>query len=340
PYPEFRLTKFFGQSTTVQTALKAFNSTLVTVSENMDLVASAATALAVVMGSRMVGAMTLAASQKITNARAAIALAQANKAEAQSALYAANMTLRKAEMDKIAAIEALRHAEAEYAVVKGTDAATAALARLTAARAAATNAANIAMNGLKSVVSFLGGPLGVVMLAATAIYYFKQRSEEAAGKAADLSESVKDLTQNLDKMTKAQLRGTRAKLLNDIDEQDEQIKKQTVRVSGKKWYAEHKRAGKRYSDATPEEREQKRREYDIENGKLSDMEEKRKRQGEALEQITKQLAIATDGATQSVKENADAHKNQGDALGGHLIRPKILSPNLRMKMSYSGPKRG
>ncbi|WP_340608095.1 tape measure protein [Xenorhabdus bharatensis] len=332
------MTKFFGQSTTVQTALKTFNSTLVTVSENMDLVAGAATALAVVMGSRMVGAMTLAASQKITNTRAAIALAQANKAEAESALYAANMTLRKAEMDKIAAIEAVRHAEAEYAVVKGTDAATAALARLTATRAtaasatatyknaqdaataaqtrltAATRAANVAMNGLKSVVSFLGGPLGVVMLAATAIYYFKQSSEEAAEKAADLSDSVKDLTQNLEKMTKTQLKAAKAKLLNDMDEQDEQIKRQRVRVGSKKWDVE-RNAGKFYSTASAKEIEKKQREYDIENGKLADMQEKRKRQDEALKQITTQLAIATDGETKSVKDSADAHKNRSDALG-------------------------
>ncbi|MDE9518776.1 tape measure protein [Xenorhabdus bovienii] len=323
------MTKFFGQSTTAQTALKAFNSTLVTVSENMDLVAGAATALAVVMGSRMVSAMTLAASQKITNVRASIALAQANKVEAERALYAANMTLRKAEMDKIAAIEALRHAKAEYAVVKGTDAATAALARLAAARAtattatatygaaqnavtaaqagltAATNAASVAMNRLKTAMSFLGGPLGVVMLAATALYYFHQQAEDAKNEAKDLSNTVEKLTGNLKELSKVKLEENKVKLERKLADQSEQVKKQKVKVSGIQYDVDHN-GGLRYSTVSKKKMDKLKGDLAIAKGMLEDMQTVESNYKKAIDLTSKAIAENT----KLTNENTDANKNR------------------------------
>ncbi|BET97284.1 tape measure protein [Xenorhabdus taiwanensis] len=322
------MTRFFGQSTTVQTALKAFNSTLVTVSENMDLVAGAATALAAVMGSRMVSAMTLAASQKITNVRSAIALAQANKAEAQSTLYAAEMTLRKAALDKEAALSALRVAEAEYAAAKGTDAATAALARLTAARATATTAtatygaaqnavtaaqagfaaaaraATIAVNGLKAAMSFLGGPLGVVMLAAAALYYFHQRAEEAKNEAKDLSNTVESLTGNLKELSKVKLEENKVKLERKLAEQDEQIKKQKIKVSGLQYDVDH--GGGFYFKKSEEEMKKLRDDLALEKGALEDMQVVRSNYEKAIDLTSKALAENT----KLTNENTDANKNR------------------------------
>ncbi|MDX7988929.1 tape measure protein [Xenorhabdus sp. 12] len=327
------MTKFFGQSTTVQTALKVFNSTLVTVSENMDLVAGAATALAVVMGSRMVGAMTLAASQKITNVRASIVLAQANKAEAESALYAANMILRKAEMDKVAAIEALRRAEAEYAAAKGTDAAAAALNRLTAARAtattatasykaaqdaaavaqarltAATNTASIAMNGLKGAMAFLGGPLGVVMLAATALYYFHQQAEDAKNEAKDLSLTVEKLTGDLKNLNKAQLERNKVELERKLVEQQEQIEKQKTKVSGIQWDVDNN-GGFIYSRKSKEEMDELKGDLTVAKGVLADMEIVKGNYKEAIERTSDAIA----NNTTLTNENADANKNRNGSL--------------------------
>ncbi|WP_086114196.1 tape measure protein, partial [Xenorhabdus beddingii] len=327
------MTKFFGQSTTVQTALKAFNSTLVTVSENMDLVAGAATALAIVMGSRMVSAMALAASEKIKNTRAAIALAQANKVEAESALYAANMTLRKAEMDKIAAIEALRYAEAEYVAAKGTDAATVALTRLTAARAtattatatyknaqdaataaqtrftAATGAASVAMNGLKGAMSFLGGPLGVVMLAATALYYFHDQAENAKNEAKDLSLTIDRLTGNLKEMNKVQLEANKVKLGRKLVEQQEQIKKQKVKVSGLQYDVDN---NGRFIYSTKSEKEMKKLREDLAlaKGELEDMKAVESNYEKAIDLTSKAIA----DNTKLTNENTDANKNRNGEI--------------------------
>ncbi|MBC8946971.1 tape measure protein [Xenorhabdus indica] len=323
------MTRFFGQSTTVQTALKVFNSTLVTVSENMDLVAGAATALAVVMGSRMVSAMALAASEKIKNVRSAIALAQANKAEAQSALYAAEMTLRKAALDKEAALSALRVAEAEYAAAKGTDAATAALARLTAARSTATTAtvaygtaqnavtaaqtgfaaaargATIAMNGLKAAMSFLGGPLGVVMLAAAALYYFHQQAEESKNEAKDLSHTVESLTGNLKELSKAKLESNKVELERKLIEQREQVKKQETKVSGLQWDVDHN-GGFIYSKRSEEEMNKLKGDLAIAQGQLEDMKTVESNYEKAIALTSKALAENT----KLTNENADANKNR------------------------------
>ncbi|MDC9588352.1 tape measure protein [Xenorhabdus sp. XENO-10] len=320
------MTKFFGQSTTVQTALKAFNSTLVTVSENMDLVAGAATALAVVMGSRMVGAMILAARQKITNVRASIASAQANKVEAQSALYAANMTLRKAEMDKIAAIEALRHAEAEYAVAKGTDAATVALARLTTARATATTAtatyktaqdaataAQIAMNGLKSVVSFLGGPLGVITLAASAFFFFKQRTDEARQSADQFSASIDNLSQNLSNMSEKQLKGARVIIANHIRTL---VDKKKELESGLRGAETDYNAAKFARYLSPETKQNRMKKATEEMDAYKAEIEKTENEITKLEKVSNDASIAIHEQGKKADAAANSTKKLGDAMGG------------------------
>ncbi|WP_051876056.1 tape measure protein [Xenorhabdus bovienii] len=323
------MTKFFGQSTTAQTALKAFNSTLVTVSENMDLVAGAATALAAVMGSRMVSAMTLVASEKIKNARASRVLALANKAEAESALYAANMALRKAEMDKVATLSALRTAEVQYVFAKGTDAATAALARLTAARAAATtatgayktaqeaaavaqarltaatNTANIAMNALKGTMAFLGGPLGVVMLAATALYYFHNQAENAKNEAKDLSNTVEKLTGNLKELSKVKLEENKVKLERKLVEQREQVKKQKVKVSGIQYDVDHN-GGLRYSTVSKKKMDELKGDLAIAKGALEDMQTVESNYKKAIDLTSKAIAENT----KLTNENTDANKNR------------------------------
>ncbi|WP_426576346.1 tape measure protein [Xenorhabdus stockiae] len=353
------MTKFFGQSTTVQTALKAFNSTLVTVSENMDLVAGAATALAAVMGSRMVSAMTLAASQKITNVRSSIALAQANKAEAESALYAANMTLRKAEMDKVAAIEAVRAAEVQYVFAEGTNAAAAALARLTAARVAATtatgayktaqeaataaqvrhtaavNAASFAMNKLKGAMSFLGGPLGVVMLAATALYYFHNQAENAKNEAKDLSHTIESLTGNLKELSKIKLEENKVKLERKMVEQREQVAKQKTKVSGLQYDVDHN--GRfMYSDKPEEEMKKLRDDLAIAQGELEDMQTVLSNYEKAIDLTSSAIAENTN----LTNENTDAIKNKNKESDQASEKAADLITKLKQENELLRTKKG
>ena len=62
-------------------------------------------------------------------------------------------------------------------------------------RAATTmGVATVAANGLRTAMAFLGGPAGVILLAATALFTFGKNSADAASKIKSLNTEVKDLT--------------------------------------------------------------------------------------------------------------------------------------------------
>ena len=120
-------------------------------------------------------------------------------------------TLRRAQAETVSAAAALRVAQAEFAAAKGTGAHTFALTALNAAQdryaaaalatAAAQNAANNAatigtkaFGALRTVMGFLGGPLGVVLLAAAAIYAFATSADTAKVSVDALNGSLEGLT--------------------------------------------------------------------------------------------------------------------------------------------------
>lgn len=61
--------------------------------------------------------------------------------------------------------------------------------------AAAMGVATTAANGLRAAVSFLGGPAGIAILAATAIYQFGLKSKDASSQVATLRKEVQSLSQ-------------------------------------------------------------------------------------------------------------------------------------------------
>lgn len=91
-----------------------------------------------------------------------------------------------------------------------SDAAAASSARVTAATvamASAASGATIVMNGLKTAMAFLGGPTGVIILAAVALTYFASQADKA-------KVDVDGLKGSLDKLTFSQL----SKTANDAGE--------------------------------------------------------------------------------------------------------------------------
>ncbi|MDC9582996.1 tape measure protein [Xenorhabdus sp. PR6a] len=234
------LTQFFGQSTTVQTVLKTFNSTLVTVSENMDLVSNVALVVAGVIGGRLVGALALATQNKIALAAASINAARAAQVTAQNELYAAQTITRRAWADKDAAVSALNLAQAEYSVAKGSAAEAFALDNLNAkksvaiaasaayvqaknAETAATErstvanrAASVTLTGLKGALALVGGPMGAAMLAGGAIFYYYQQVQQAKQASMEFGETLPDVIKKLKEMNNVQAEASGAKTIEYI----------------------------------------------------------------------------------------------------------------------------
>lgn len=213
----------------------------------IDAMTLATEAFAAVMIGRYVGAFASATNAKISNIAASRQLSLAEKQAAQNALYAANATQRKALADKEATASAVALAQAEYNVAKGSAAEMTALDALTAAKtrasaaslalvqaqraqaaatataATAARSASIAFTAMKGVMSLLGGPAGVVMLAATAIYYFWQKAQQAKEEAWSFADGLDELKSSMDSMTATQLRGAIADANDAIKIQAESL---------------------------------------------------------------------------------------------------------------------
>ncbi|EHQ9354259.1 tape measure protein [Salmonella enterica] len=227
------ITKFFGENSTVKTGTAIFNDAVISVSENIGALGAILTATAAVMGSRYVGALTMATAAKV---KAAVAARNQSAAEMQAAQAVANKAasdLRAAAVAKERALDEIRLAEMmKQTAVSATNAA-AAEQRLSAARVAAAGAVDnynraLAANkaaqaglstgaGLVSRgLSLIGGPAGVAMLAASAILYFSQRAKEARDDANNLADSVNELSAKFQTMSHTELAATIGKLSQNL----------------------------------------------------------------------------------------------------------------------------
>ncbi|EDJ3056699.1 hypothetical protein CGF44_22180 [Salmonella enterica subsp. enterica serovar Muenchen] len=227
------ITKFFGENSTVKTGTAIFNDAVISVSENIGALSAILTAAAAVMGSRYVGALTMATATKV---KAAVAARNQSAAEMQAAQAVANKAaadLRAAAVAKERALDEIRLAEMMKQTAVSAMNAAAAEQRLSAARVAAAGAVDnynralaenkAAQAGLSTGaglvsrgLSLIGGPAGAAMLAASAILYFSQRAKEARDDANNLADSVNELSAKFQTMSHTELAATIGKLSQNL----------------------------------------------------------------------------------------------------------------------------
>ncbi|WP_241597475.1 tape measure protein [Rosenbergiella epipactidis] len=241
------LTKFFGENTTVNSFLSAAGSGIVMLSEHVGALSSVLTAGALIMGSRYVSALAMSASASIKGAiatvqqtkatadaaQASVLRAQAEVTKAATIKYSASVEVaaaaaqaRSATTADEAALAQGRLSAARLAMIDATVAETAATNELTAAQkssaTASAAAGGIVKTALGGAMSLVGGPVGVIALAATALYMWHQNAEQAKKSANDLADSVGDLGRQFKTMSDTQLSATIAKLNQSLPSLTEQ----------------------------------------------------------------------------------------------------------------------
>lgn len=241
------ITKFFGENATVKTGVKIFSDSVISLSENLDVLSTTLTIVAGVMGARYVGALTMATSAKIADIAASRQQVVADNQAAQAALVAANSAQRKALADKEAALSSLALAQAEYNVAKGSAAEMLAMDALIAAKTRATTAsitlteaenaqaaasaraataaraASVGIGLARNALALIGGPAGAAMLAAGAIFYFWQKAQQAKEEAIAFADGLDKLNAAMNAMSNTQLRGAIADANNSIRAQKEAV---------------------------------------------------------------------------------------------------------------------
>jgi len=241
------VTKFFGENSTVKSFAAGFRDSVITISENLEMLSGALIAAAAVMGGRFTGALVMATASQASRIRTTIQGIATTRQAAQQEAAAAAVTLRKADADKAAALSALNLATAEYNVARGSAAEAIALENVirlrgvyvaTAAEAALANNALAAsqakvaatgltlsntMRAINTVTAPLGGPIGVLAIVAAGWYLYAQRQAEAKRESIAFAGTLPDVIKKLKEMNLVQAQGVRADTITSLKNQKEEI---------------------------------------------------------------------------------------------------------------------
>ncbi|WP_118809162.1 tape measure protein [Haemophilus haemolyticus] len=174
------------------------------------------------------------ASAKNALAHIAEAKAIATKATAMRTAAQVEMASLNAQF-QLAQSEQTRFALRERMKVQSAQIIALAQAEATAKRnlATATNIAAIAAKGLQSVMALLGGPAGVIGIAATSLLFFSSQAAEARQWALDTSVANQALAESYDQITEAALSLKITKQLEDIEKYYAEINKLKAEIATK-----------------------------------------------------------------------------------------------------------
>ncbi|OHU85530.1 MULTISPECIES: tape measure protein [Pseudoalteromonas] len=222
----------------VTNVVSVIKSAMVELRENKSLVeglTTSATALAIVLGSKLVGSAaqsaTAFASQAISKNRAL-----------QASLALAAQEQRSAVIQHKAAVQAQQFAQHQLNVARTTELRSRAIAQLAIAnqRAVATQAtltaatntytaaasrASVAARAASGAMALMGGPVGAAMMAGLAIAYFATQGDTGARSASELKGRVDELAGGFDKLTTKARAARLVEVNRTFESTSEQIQK-------------------------------------------------------------------------------------------------------------------
>ena len=190
------------------------SSAVESITKNLESVTNVVGTLGLVIGARLVTALTASGAAMVANTIASARLASAEA-------IASQQVVRRTSAELIASEAILARAMADSRAAAGTNAHAFALANLAAISARATAAqvantaavntsaaamarASISARAMGGAMALIGGPLGVVVTAAAALLYFGTSSDTTAEDAANLQRRIDSLGDSFDKLGKKQ----------------------------------------------------------------------------------------------------------------------------------------
>ncbi|MFC2552506.1 MAG: tape measure protein [Rodentibacter sp.] len=210
------------------------------VSKNLD---SLITAAVVLTGALAVGRISQYSAELAKSGIISAKNALAHTAEAKSIYERATAMRVAAQLEmssltaqlQLAQSEQTRFALRERMKVQSAQIIALAEAEAAAKRnlATATNLATMAAKGLQSVMALLGGPAGVIGIAATSLLFFSSQAAEARQWALDTSVANQALAESYDQITEAALSLKITKQLEDIEKYYVEIGKLKAEIATK-----------------------------------------------------------------------------------------------------------
>lgn len=339
--------KFAGTSQQVQGIVKAMGDGVEFLSNNLGTLSTVITGVAAILGGRMLTALTgqiaamlqynaVQASSSRLNIAAVDAItrssvARYNEAQATLAQVAAERTRIQAALAAnqqyykgIATTNALMQntRQAREATVAAT-AAQAAMASSMGVAATASRVLTIGLTGLRTVIGVMGGPLGLVLLAATAWYTYSQNAKQAVQDSKELASSQEDLKTKLEGLNLAQQRALEVQLqraqitiADQIKEEKNELAELNNRLSTTNTVMAQNEEGTRAWNSAYEAHKQLTGDVAIKQGELSTLEEKAAQIKNNLATVNDNLRAAVMGLTGAiVAQNQAMNINISAAAG-------------------------
>ncbi|HFV9205767.1 TPA: tape measure protein [Yersinia enterocolitica] len=221
---------YIGDANSAMGVTAAISGVIGTAADNIDVLVAAGTGLVGLGLARYFGGMAdsvrTAAKEVINTTRSQLALAAAQVEGVQASLLQIRTERESAVAAQRSLVAQLQLAQTEKArtVIRAQLAVnSAAIAAASRAEAAATDALteaqkrlNVASGLASKALGLIGGPVGAAMLAAGAVYYFYEKSEQSKRSATELAGGVGGLIDKMREMGNVQLAAEIGKLNNSL----------------------------------------------------------------------------------------------------------------------------
>lgn len=177
--------------------------------------------------------------------------------------------------------------------------------------ASAQGAMGVASGIARGAMALIGGPAGAATLAAAAIFYFYQKSQQAKQEAVDFADKLDGLVSKMKEMSSAQLGAEIAKASQALRTQSDVIEEQKSRVDGLVGVIESYKSSMRiYGESTRQIKNMRDAQENlaIQQAKLEDLENRYSRTKSTINLLQSQQ-------NGQLKQGAELLKRDGEAAG-------------------------
>lgn len=342
------LKKYLGELNNSTGATKLLVDSLILMSQHVDILMTGVGALAAIYAGKYITSLASATKQSAEKVINDIKLAQAEKAAAQAALQQAQAEvahLRAVQQSLAAQLKLAQTETTRNAIRKqlkaNTAALTAAINQQTAAQArlnTAIKATSFAANGLRSAMALLGGPAGMLFLAAGALTTWASKAADAKQKALDFSDSVDSMRDSLKSLTLNQLLDKQLDYCDNLENIENQIKNVVSEINEAKAKIT---AAKSSFDMHPDTIKDAEREIVRLNSTLDTLIQKKSNASKIISYINTLLIDTSAGAEQAAT-GVDGFAKALEKVGTSKIDEKVKSLSTQLEivqMKTKGAKR-
>ena len=234
------LKKYFGELNNSTGATKLLVDSLILMSQHVDVLVTGVGALAAIYAGKYITSLANATKQSVEKTIADMRQAQAEKVLLQAEvertsqnvkalqIQKQNIIMAQAQCNNLKAQTALNKQleVVEKQLVTATNEHTAAQTRLNVA----VKATSFAAKGLQATMSMLGGPAGILLIAAGALMTWSSKAEEAKQKAENFTDTVDSMSESLKNMTFNQLLDKQQDYSDSLENIEDQISKTRKKI--------------------------------------------------------------------------------------------------------------